>query len=219
MSMDRDFEKFFSCLYPVNCNVSAILRAFDSKFIVPVDNEDNGILSGKHTFSFISSFLPTWVDDNAEEYNRAFEKALISAMEILENLMKDFISRDVAKKIVANLWKNKETFNNGILEIPSQTFLNFGLEAIIRANKSKKEKANFVIFPYPAGGWAAQCIPPSLKEKFSQRVPFPKAWAGQTDLLPEISGVETATLCHNGCFFARAVTKDDVIKMCNIASC
>lgn len=201
----------------MNCNVTAVFKAFDAKVIVPVDKEDNGKSTATHSFSFISSFLPLWLNDSPEEYDKQFQKALIITMEILEHKLREFIAKEIAKSIVAQSWKNPYYFKNGILEIPSQTFLNVGLESIVRYNYSKKQKVNFVIFPYPAGGWAAQCIPPSLKKKFSQRIPFPKSWAGQTTLLPQISSVETATFCHNGCFFIRADTKEDILKMCNIA--
>ena len=74
------------------------------------------------------------------------------------------------------------------------------------------------MFKYPAGGYAVQCVPKSYNDKFSQRIPFPEEWAGQTDDLPRISGIKSAILCHNGRFFARSAEKEDVIKMCEIAT-
>ena len=87
----------------------------------------------------------------------------------------------------------------------------------INLKHASENKIAFVIFPYPAGGWAAQCVPPSLEEKFGQIVSFPKNWAGQTNDLAKISGVDDATFCHNRCFFVRAQSKYGVIKLCNLA--
>ena len=98
------------------------------------------------------------------------------------------------------------------MEIPSQTI--DWIETVVNLNKTNENNpVNFVIFPYPNGGWAAQCVPPSLSKKFEQRVSFPKSWAGQTDKLSGISGVTGSTFCHNGCFFARAISKESIINM------
>ena len=74
------------------------------------------------------------------------------------------------------------------------------------------------MFPYPAGGYALQCVPPSKENIFSQRIPLPEDWAGQTTRLPEISGFSSAIFCHNGRFFARALEYNDIIKMCQVAT-
>lgn len=114
------------------------------------------------------------------------------------------------------LQQRYECSNNGILEIPAQTMP--WTEEVIVYNEGHNYSIKFVIFPYPAGGWAAQSVPPSVDEKFGQLVPFPKEWAGGNEnTLPQISGIDDATFCHNGRFFARAKTKQSVIKMCEIA--
>ena len=46
---------------------------------------------------------------------------------------------------------------------------------------------------------------------------FSKKWAGQTNDLAKISGVDDATFCHNSCFFVRAQSRYGVIKLCNLA--
>ena len=123
----------------------------------------------------------------------------------------------IAEETIISKWHNCNYFKNGILEIPSQTI--DWIETVININNSTENNhINFVIFPYPNGGWAAQCVPPSLEKKFEQRIAFPKEWAGQTDKLPEISGVSDSTFCHNGCFFARTLSKESIVKMCTIAT-
>ena len=199
------------------CNVDSIFKLFDNLFISLVDCEDNGISTKNHCFSFISSFLPLWFNSNVESFNSQFNKALLTTIAILEEELKTIISKVIAKNTISSNWNNSNYFKSGILEIPSQTI--DWLETVININASiENRQINFVIFPYPNGGWAAQCVPPSLEEKFSQRIPFPKQWAGQTEKLPEISGITEATFCHNGCFFVRANNKDAIIKMCIIAT-
>ena len=75
-----------------------------------------------------------------------------------------------------------------------------------------------MLFPYPDGGYALQCVPPSKEEMKGQRISLPEEWAGETSNLPEISGIPSATFCHNGRFFARANDYGDIIEMCRIAT-
>lgn len=249
-------EKYFP---EIKCDTDYIFKEFDDSFIALVDCEDNGIQTETHCFSFISSFLPLWFNNSADDFNNQFYKALVTTMTVLERKLKKMISKEIAKnvikfnwsniyyfnkqfyhsivttitvlkqelkttiakKIAKNIvksnWNNSYCFSNGILEIPSQTIDWVG--TVININDStKNRKINFVIFPYPDGGWAAQCVPPSFTEKFVQRIPFPIKWAGQTDQLSEIAGVEGATFCHNGRFFVRATSKEAIIQMCNIAT-
>lgn len=101
--------------------------------------------------------------------------------------------------------------------IPSQT-INW-TEIIIKYNLlNSASPIDFVIFPYPAGGYALQCVPPSLENKFGQRTKLPNTWSGETTQLSRITGVKSATFCHKGCFFARTNELNDAIKLCMIAT-
>ena len=212
--IDNYLDIYFS---KANCNKDIIFETFDNNFISLVDCEDNGIVTEKHCFSFISSFLPLWFNNSTECFNKQFSKVLLVTISVLEEVLKTTISKEVAKNTISSNWNNVNYFCNGILEIPSQTI--DWLEIILELNNSTKSNfVNFVIFPYPNGGWAAQCVPPSLENKFNQRIAFPIEWAGQTNNLPNISGVKSALFCHNGRFFARANSKEDIIQMCTIAT-
>lgn len=197
--------------------VDDIVKRVDNDIISLVDCEDNGIKAEKHCFSFIPDFLPLW-NESDECFESQFYKVLKITVKVLIQELNHSIATVMAEKTLKCNWKNKKYFFNNILEIPSQTIP--WLETIVEINSSiplmKERLINFVIFPYPDGGWAAQCVPPSLEKKFEQRVPFPKEWAGQTVNLPEISTVDDAIFCHNGRFFARAKTKEGIIKMCKI---
>lgn len=198
--------------------IPAILKKIDDKIISSVDCEDNGISSEKHLFSFISEFLPLWFE-RKPDFNKQFYQILNIVIEIFEQNIISTISDVISKNILLYNYNNPKYYSNYILEIPSQT-INW-LETVTEINNNSSNSfdkyIDFVIFPYPTGGWAAQCVPPNLSHKFEQRIPFPKSWAGQTDELPELSQVKDATFCHNGSFFVRAKTKEGVIKLCEFA--
>lgn len=166
--------------------------------------------------SFISSYLPKWYETEPD-FNEQFIRVLNTTMTILEQEIVRTIGEVYATKEITERIKSSVFFSNCILEIPSQTMP--WIETVCCFNEVYKYDncIRFVIFPHPSGGWAAQCVPPSVKERFKQIIPFPKFWAGQTNELARISGVDDATFCHNGCFFARAKTRNGVIKMCEIA--
>lgn len=205
------FLEELNLLEELTNHVSDIVKNIDENVIKYVDAEDNGVDLGSHCMSFITSFLPEFYV-NEPDFNGQFAKVLNPTITILEQKIKQFISEAYADKITSKLIREK--LSNYILEIPSQTFP--WLKPVIKVNKDDLYVA-FVIFPYPNGGWAAQCVPPSLEEKFNQIAPFPKAWAGETERLPEISGVKDAIRCHNLRFFARAESKEGIIEMCKIA--
>ncbi len=189
-----------------------IKEQIDREIIIPVDLEDNGNDIGTHTFSFIPTYLPSYLDTK-QDYDMAFSKAERITYDILKHIIKDKAVKLVTAK---ELQRKCSEVSNGILEISAQTVP--WLEIITQYNQSNDFKIKFVIFPYPSGGWAAQCVPPSDEEKFKQLIPFPKEWAGGTEkTLPEISGITGATFCHNGLFFARANTKADIVEMCQFA--
>lgn len=196
-------------------SAKAVSDIIDINEIALVDSEDNGIdVSGKkHSFSYIPSFLPIWTESN---YDEQFGKVLEVTAITLEECIKAAISEEVSKNTIVELWKDDNMFFDNILELPSQTIS--WLKKVVELNGFiSSDPIIFVIFPYPDGGWAAQCVPPSLEDRYSQIVPFPKHWAGLTTDLPFTSGVAEATFCHNGRFFVKATTREAVIKLCKKA--
>ena len=191
--------------------IKVIKEQIDREIIIPVDMEDNGEKVSNHTFSFIPKFLPSWLE--TPNYDDAFSIVEGIVVSILKKIIKDKVIQVATKK---ELEKRYDCIDDGILEIPAQTMP--WLEDVVSYNEGHDYIVKFVIFPYPAGGWAAQSVPPSIEKKFEQLVSFPKEWAGRNEkTLPAISGIQDATFCHNGCFFARAKTKESILKMCRIA--
>lgn len=188
-----------------------IKKEIDREVILPIDMEDNGIKKTIHMFSFIPQFLPTWLQ--TQNFDCHFKTAESIAFDILKGIIKDKIAQAAAPK---ELQKRFEDINEGILEIPAQTFP--WLKDVVNYNKIHNNCVKFVIFPYPAGGWAAQCVPLSVEEEFEQLVPFPEEWAGGNEnTLPKICGIQGAISCHNLRFFAKATDKQAIVEMCKTA--
>ena len=192
----------------------------DDEIISKVDAEDNGRKLENHSFSYIESFLPAWYEE--QDYDKAFVEVLSITIQMLRQEIICRIEKLVGSEeinsrthYVFDEEMEKEPFLlQNILELPNQKIP--WLESVVMYNEgvSDNERIDFVIFKFSDGGWAAQCVPPSLEEKFKKRIPFPEEWAGQTVRLPEISGVKEATFCHNERFLVRAETKEAVKAMC-----
>ena len=202
-------------------NLQEVYEGFDSETVKVVDFEDNGVLCDKkNIFSFIPIFNPQVKDPKEKDYNLEFLWVLLPTIAVLERALIAYMAKVYTRKIVWERYNNPKTFHKNILEIPSQNcdWLETVLEINAKATDESK-KVYFVIFPYPIGGWAAQCVPPSLEEKYNKLIPFPKEWAGlSVEDLRTISNVATAIFCHLGCFFVRAEKKADIIKICRIAA-
>lgn len=196
-------------------SIEKIFEIVDNDIIQNIDKEDNGQGNVVHPFQFIKEFLPNWYEEE-KDYDKCFEECANLSSKILGKIIKGYVSNEVAMCEICSRLSNLETCNNGILVLPSQTIP--WLETIIDYNKNESDNGiDFVVFPYPDGGYALQCVPPSMEDIFLQRISLPKDWAGETTNLANISGVDSATFCHRGRFFARAGLFSDVIKMCNLA--
>ena len=90
-------------------------------------------------------------------------------------------------------------------------------EAVLTSTNPKAEKINFVVFPSNRGGFCVHTVPKELGS-FENRKSLPKEWAGLRDeKLQEVSKIKTAKFCHNACFICTAETREDAIKMAEIA--
>lgn len=191
--------------------VEACKARVDSTLIEDLDKIDNGIKANS-PFEYIYFFLPNW--ENEKSADLCFMDALHTTTSILK---KALIKAIYEENDNATLRIGIAISGVGnIMDIPSQLIK--WQPIVLEHNLKSPNKIDFVLFPYPTGGYAAQCVPPSKEDFFGQRIPFPKEWAGQTEKLSEISGVRGATFCHNSCFFIRGETRNAVIELCKIAT-
>lgn len=192
-------------------NIDTCKVRVDKELIEDLDRIDNGI-KAKSPFEYISFFLPDWEDEKSADF--CFMEALTTTTLILKKAIIKII-REENDNVNLRIALAISGIGN-IMDIPSQ-FIKWH-SVVIEHNAESPSKVDFVVFPYPTGGYAAQCVPPSKEGFFDQRIPFPKEWAGQTEKLAKISGVKGATFCHNACFFVRGETREAVIELCKIAT-
>ena len=192
--------------------VYEIKEQIDKEIIIPIDDEDDPENVKKefkeHTFSFIPKFYPSFLDE--QDFDAAFMEVLQVVTKLLKAIIKSKVVQMAERPYLRSILGKSVM---GILELPAQTINWVG--EVVKYNETHDYIIKFVIFPHPDGGFAAQCVPPSLEEKMAQLIPFPKEWAGENEeTLPKISGIKGAASCHNGRFFARAKHKKAVVDMC-----
>ncbi|MBP3502443.1 MAG: MYG1 family protein [Clostridia bacterium] len=197
-------------------NIEDCFRLFDKNFVQFIDAGDNGQIKYENidiklvTLSdIIEGFNPNWNEEI--DTDEKFIEALSLAKVIFDNKIESTISKCSAKKFVEDAIEKSE---NGIMILekymPYQEFI---LE-------SKNKKANdilYVIFKSNRKGYTVRAVAKELGS-FECRKKFPKEWAGlRNEDLQKVTGVKTATFCHNACFICVADKFEDAIKLANFA--
>jgi uncharacterized UPF0160 family protein len=198
------------------CGSSKTAEYIDSVIVQAIDADDNGIDIyetkiegvGFHTLSdIIESFVPRHVDDDKVQIG--FDRALnfsTSYMKRQIKLAKELF--EVALPNIRNAIKVAEDPRILIFKKFDKTWLNF----IAR----ESEKALFVIFPTHRKTWAIRSVPKKGK-KFQYCKLMPAEWGGRQKDFAEISDVQDALYCHNGCFLAEADSLEGADKLAVIA--
>lgn len=197
-------------------NIDDVWEAIDKKLVQNVDSIDNGQLKISTQFDFevitlsnvISMYNSNWDDEN-ENQDEQFLKALDLANNIFERIVKNAISKMNAKeKIEMSIKKSK----NHILVLDE--FMPWK-EFLLESENGKD--ILFAVFPSNRGGYNVYAVPKELGS-FESRKLFPESWAGLKDEdLQKVSGVETATFCHTNRFLSVAKSKEDALKLAEIA--
>lgn len=197
-------------------DIEECFRLFDKNFVQFVDAGDNDQIKYENidiklvTLSdIIEGFNPNWNED--VDVNEKFYKALDIAKIIFDNKIESTISKCAAKEFVEEAIEKSE---NGIMildkYIPYQEFI---LE-------SKNKKANnilYVVFKSNRKGYTVRAVAKELGS-FENRKKFPEAWAGlRNEELQKVSGVKTATFCHNAGFICVADEFEDALKLAKLA--
>lgn len=200
-----------------SANPDLVWSLIDRDLIQGIDAIDNGkmpsadyVCKPMSISAAISAFNPTW--DSQEDSDTAFMKAVEFATLILGNALANAMSIAKAESIVEKAIDRTEG-PVMVLErfAPWQEFI----------FSSKNEKANdilFVVFPSNRGGYNWQCVPASLGS-FAQRHTVPQEWRGLNGkALQDVTGVASATFCHNAGFIGGADTLEDAIRLAEIAA-
>lgn len=187
-----------------------IKEQVDRNLVQGIDALDNGIQMPKGDCTVasiskvISTFNPNW-DEEENTPDNAFERAVQFMIPVISNEIRSEQAKEKARDFVTVCYEERES---RIVELPRfmpwQEYL---------LNLDPEGNVLYVIFPSNRGGYNIQCVPKELGS-FETRKPFPEAWAGLRDTeLQEVSGVKTATFCHNGRFMCAADTLEDAREM------
>lgn len=197
-------------------NVDDCFKMFDKNFVQFVDAGDNGQIPFEkieiklETLSdVIEGFNPNWNEEIDSDIR--FYEALEIAKKIFENKIQSVISKCAAKKLVEEAIEKSE---NGILILDK--FMPYQ-EFVLESKNKKAEKILYAVFKSNRSGYTIRAIPKVLGS-FENRKKFPQEWAGlRNEELQKVTGVKTATFCHNACFICVANEFEDALKLAKLA--
>lgn len=200
-----------------SANPELVWSLIDRDLILGIDAIDNGkmpktdaICKPMTVSAAISGFNPSW--DSTEDSDTAFLKAVEFTTLILDNALAYAVSKAKAESIVEEAIDRTEG--------PVMVLDKFApwQEFIFSSKNEKAKDILFVVFPSNRGGYNWQCVPVSLGS-FAQRHPVPQEWRGlNSKALQDVTGVNTATFCHNAGFIGGAETLEDAIRLAQIAA-
>ena len=193
-----------------------IWERLERKIVMPLDAIDNGVAIVKDSTAGLMpytadqvflTFSPTWKEsevDIDDVFREQVEKVKI------------VIEREVT---AAEADAEGETL---ILQAPRENgivLMDRSLPRYLYQNVLVDiTDVDFILLPQEKGtDWKVEGIR-KARYTMEPRKPFPAAWAGlEGEALQQISGVATATFCHNGRFLAGAGNREDALKLAHIA--
>ena len=198
--------------------IDEVWESIEYKLVQAIDAVDNGQLNVikedgyiVYTISdYISTFNVKW-DEDSQSQDDYFIQTVEIIEKIFESLVKDEEVKQKAKKeIELAINESKE----GILILDKYISWN---ECLLDSTNPKATEIYFVVFPSTRGGYNVYTVPVEVGS-FESRKLLPESWAGlQDDELQNVTGVESAVFCHNARFICSAKTKEDAIKLAQIA--
>ena len=172
-----------------------VWQYIDDNFVSSIDAVDNGVPGAKNEFStHIHNMNPTW-DDEDNNVDRAFDKAVNFAIEVLSLAIDRAISASRAKLAVEDAL-HRMTYNKVVVldkYMPWNTVL-------------IPSDAEFVIYPSSRGGYSLQVVPKDFNTTEAKH-PVPGKYWGSKDLYE----IEGCTFCHNTGFLMAFDTVEHAI--------
>jgi uncharacterized UPF0160 family protein len=199
-----------------DADIEPIHEKFDSKFVLPIDQLDNGAMdpsvAGPLSIltlpALLGSLKPVFDDASPTADNDAFFSALPIARSFVEAQIRNLAAKARAQSIVIEAIEKAGT--SPILELP------MGMPYRSALDKMEADHILFVVNPR-GGDWTIGGIKLS-NDTFEQRADLPAAWAGLTDAaLEEACGVAGAKFCHNARFIAVANSREAILEMAALA--
>lgn len=187
-----------------------VANAVDTGLVSTIDAIDCGHVKGPaegiSLSQTIGMFNPTWQEEG--DFDACFDEAVDFASRVLTRFIASANGGISAKAIVAKAIENAEDPRVVVLEKYTPWK---------RTVHALSEEALYVVYPSQTGQWRIQTVPVELGS-FDDRKPLPKQWAGLSDNeLQEVTDIDDAMFCHNGCFIAGAESFESTMKMASIA--
>lgn len=188
----------------------------DRNIIMDIDRDDNGQMlknepeiKVQNIPNLIGNFNPSWNDLSSEK--ECFLNAVSFANTIFNNIVKNMISKEAARKIVED---KIEQSKNGILILDNY----MPWKDIVLSSKNPKAKEIlYALYPSKRGGYNIVATPIS-SGSFIIKKKFPSSWAGlENEELQKVSGINTITFCHKNLFICACKTYEDAIKIAELA--
>ena len=202
-----------------NLGVRDIDNAFDyidNDLICDIDRYDNGQTitidapySVKNVSDLIDLFNPDFDEsDNEKEY---FLKAVLFANIIFSKEMKKCLSLEKSKVIIDK--KINESTDDFIeLDYPMDW-----KNLVLSSSEEKANNIKYAILPSNRGGYNVVATP-LRKDSFELRKPLPSSWGGKSkEELFELTGIDTLYFCHKNLFLCACDTREDALKIVNLA--
>lgn len=197
-------------------NPEKIWRIADSMLIQGIDAVDNGSLpktdypASPMSISRIISMMNPRYDETVSS-DEKFAEAVELAGKILDMVIQDAVSTVSAEQIVEEAIESAD----GAIMVLSM-FVPWQ-SCLLHSDNLKAQKILYVIFPSNRGGYNCQAVP-DKPGSTSQRKALPESWRGLSGLqLQEMTGVQSATFCHNAGFMCGAATLDDAVALAKLA--
>jgi len=187
-----------------------VANAVDAGLVSTIDAIDcghvKGVSEGISLSQTIGMFNPTWQEDS--HFDSCFDEAVDFASRVLKRFIASANGGISAKAIVGEAIDKAE--DPRVIVLDKYTPWKRTVLAL-------SEEALYVVYPSQTGQWRIQTVPVELGS-FEDRKSLPKPWAGLSDNeLQEVTGIDDAMFCHNGCFIAGAESFESTMKMASIA--
>ena len=202
-----------------NLGVRDIDNAFDyidNDLICDIDRYDNGQTiiidapySVKNVSDLIDLFNPDFDElDKEKEY---FLKAVLFANIIFSKKKKKCLSLEKSKVIIDK--KINESTDDFIeLDYPMDW-----KNLVLSSSEEKANNIKYAILPSNRGGYNVVATP-LRKDSFELRKPLPSSWGGKSkEELFELTGIDTLYFCHKNLFLCACDTREDALKIVNLA--
>ena len=90
-------------------------------------------------------------------------------------------------------------------------------EFVLESTNPKAQNILYAVFKSNRKGYTIRAIPKELGS-FANRKKFPDSWCGlRNEELQKVTGVSTATFCHNAGFICVADNLEDALKLAELA--